>query len=600
MLLADDIGEAAVRGCSNAALLDTVGTVSVPPAVVRRLRWRTLPLLWLGYCCCFIDRSNVAFAALQMRKSLGLTDAVFGLASGLFFVSYALMQVPCNHLVGRLGSRRILAATLFVWSALSVACGFTQGPVSLCVLRFLLGLAEAGYAPGVTLYQSRIFPAATLGRSIAIVGTAGGGGYAVGALTAGSIMERLDGVGGMEGWRWLFVVQGAPGMLVGVLFLRFLSDECARSRTAALARSRTAALVVCLHCPTMPSRSPSQNTTHANHLGTRSVFHRPHDASWLQPDERRLLRAERESSQAGIQVGHPPASTARSLGASVAATASRPLVCLLCVEHFVTNVLSYAGSFFMPEIVRQAYPALSLAQVSMICTIPAILIVAASPNYAACVDATLRRRFAGAWAAIGLAAMLMLTVGGCMLASSLASPGGEEGVGGAARREMPPAQRARPAPLSPVITRALGSPLLLLSLLGASYVAALCSQGPFWSLVSSYLQPLALEPVGIAWVNSVGNLGGFLGPYALGYMHDALGPTCEPPGGGAPVPSAPDAAALPSRAPVHGCTSQFGWGVVILGLGGCLLTAGTAAAFLPTLRADERRSAVRQRCDRDS
>ena len=534
MLATDDVATS-----SNALLASGAcgPAIVFPPRLVSRLRWRLLPLLWLGYCVCFIDRSNLAFAQLEMRSSLGLSDSTFGLASGLFFVSYATMQVPSNRLLDRLGARRVLAATLFAWSTLSACCGLVQGPLSLCALRFLLGLAEAGYAPGATLYQSRAFPAALVARSVAIVGTAGGGGYALGSLSAGLIMQRLDGALGLEGWRWLFVVQGVPGLLVGALVLAFLPDE-------------------------------------------------PHQAEWLSGEERRLLREEREEREgqeaaggwrcrdrAEMASGMHAEDSSESTGgrASRAAPGSLrravrcPSVWWLSAQHLVTNVLSYSCSFFMPEIVRAAYPSASLAAVSAVVSVPSAFILLLSPSYAAAADFSAASRFVGAWAALGLSGCALLAVGACMLADAY---GGAAGPDSAAH-----------------------SPVLLLCLLGSAYVAALCSQGPFWSLVSCTLQPQRLDSVGIALVNSLGNLGGFLGPYALGFMHDTLGPPCANGTAavsqviGAAGASGDDAGVLGDQAASRPmgreeCTSQFGWGVVVLSLGAMLLTACTTAGFI--------------------
>lgn len=193
-------------------------------SIAAKVNRRVLPLLMAGWFMAYIDRFNVSYAALQMNQALGLSAAAFGLGGGLFFLGYALFEVPSNIALVRVGARRWLGRIMVTWGLVTVATMFTQGPASFYGLRLLLGIAEAGCFPGMAYCLSRwLAPrhrAAALG---ALAGVAMLSGIAAGPLAAGLL--ALDGAWGLAGWQWLFLIEGIPAVLVGVSLWRFLPED---------------------------------------------------------------------------------------------------------------------------------------------------------------------------------------------------------------------------------------------------------------------------------------------------------------------------------------------------------------------------------------
>ena len=194
-------------------------------AAVAMLRWRLLPVLWAGYFEIYVVRNNIAFAKeASMGESFGLSEASFGLASGLYFLGYSVAQVPGTQAVARCGARRVLGTIVLLSSLVSSATGFVAADSTLRALRFLLGLCGAGYATGSIYYLARAFPERDVGSAVALLLSAGPVGYAVSSVSSDSIVALCDGLGGWAGWRWLFWTQAAPGILVGVLLIASLPD----------------------------------------------------------------------------------------------------------------------------------------------------------------------------------------------------------------------------------------------------------------------------------------------------------------------------------------------------------------------------------------
>jgi MFS family permease len=189
-----------------------------------RVKRRLLPFLFLLYVVCFIDRTNVSFAALQMNRDVGLSDAVYGLGAGVFFLGYALFEVPSNLVLARVGARRWISRIAITWGILAVGMLFVRGGTSFLVMRFLLGVAEAGYFPGIIYYLSLWFPERHLARAtsrlmigIPLASAIGG--------PVGGLLLGLDGKLGLAGWQWLFLVEGLPAVILGVIALRYLTDR---------------------------------------------------------------------------------------------------------------------------------------------------------------------------------------------------------------------------------------------------------------------------------------------------------------------------------------------------------------------------------------
>ena len=185
--------------------------------------WRILPLILIAYLFAYMDRVNVSFAAASMNEDLAFSATVYGLGGGLFFLGYALFEIPSNLMLVRFGARKWIARIMITWGLLSAAMMFVQTPLQFYVLRFLLGVAEAGFYPGVIFYFAGWFPACHRGRAVSRFFVAAPlASVAMGGMSGWLL--ALDGNAGLHGWQWLFLVQGLPTVLVGLVVLRFLPD----------------------------------------------------------------------------------------------------------------------------------------------------------------------------------------------------------------------------------------------------------------------------------------------------------------------------------------------------------------------------------------
>jgi len=189
-----------------------------------RVGKRLLPFLFLCYVVAYLDRVNIGFAKLQMQADLQLSDTVYGLGAGIFFLGYFLFEVPSNLLMLRVGARRWIARIMASWGLLSAAMLFVSSPFSFYVMRFLLGVAEAGFFPGVILYLTYWYPAQKRARIVAIFMSGVAVAGVVGGPLSGWIMSRFAGNGGLAGWQWLFLLEGLPAVALGVLTLALLDD----------------------------------------------------------------------------------------------------------------------------------------------------------------------------------------------------------------------------------------------------------------------------------------------------------------------------------------------------------------------------------------
>jgi ACS family tartrate transporter-like MFS transporter len=191
--------------------------------VFAKCAWRLIPFMGLLYLVSFIDRANVGFAALTMNKDLAFSPTIFGFGAGLFFVGYALFQVPANLILEQLGPRRWIFCIMVAWGALSAANSLVQGAASFYALRFLLGVAEAGFFPGMILYLTYWFPRAHRARFIALFMAAIPVSFIIGGPLSGAILG-MDGVSNLAGWQWLFLLEGLPACLLAFAVLKFLPD----------------------------------------------------------------------------------------------------------------------------------------------------------------------------------------------------------------------------------------------------------------------------------------------------------------------------------------------------------------------------------------
>ena len=260
---------------------------------LRKATRRLIPFLFLIYVVAYLDRVNVSFAQLQLEDDLDFSDTIFGIGAGIFSLGYVLFGVPSGLALNRFGARRWLAWIMVTWGVLSASTMFIQGPASFYLLRFLLGVAEAGFFPGIILYLTWWFPERERARVLALFMTAIAAAYVAGGPISGGLLE-LDGLAGLDGWQWLFLVEGLPAIALGFVTLRFLQD-------------------------------------------------RPEEAEWLAPDERRFLADE----VAGERV------LKESEGRHRLGDAFRSgQVWLLSVVYFILLAAGFGLTFFVPDLVQ--------------------------------------------------------------------------------------------------------------------------------------------------------------------------------------------------------------------------------------------------------
>jgi ACS family tartrate transporter-like MFS transporter len=203
--------------------------------------WRLMPFILLLRLVHVLDRSNVGFAALTMNQDLGFSPAIYGFGAGVFFIGYSLFEVPANVILERVGARRWTFCILAMWGAFSAACAFAQGPVSFYVLRFLLGVVEGGFAPGMFFYLTLWFPHAYRARLIAMFMAAGPFSFIVGGPLSGAILG-IEGAGGLHGWQWLFLLEGAPACILAFAVLKLLPDRPAQAAWLSAGEKQTIAV----------------------------------------------------------------------------------------------------------------------------------------------------------------------------------------------------------------------------------------------------------------------------------------------------------------------------------------------------------------------
>lgn len=207
-------------------------------AIYRKVMWRIVPFLFLCYFAAYLDRVNVGFAKLQMLKDLSFSDTVYGFGAGIFFLGYVLFEVPSNIVLHRVGARLWIARIMLTWGLISAAMVFVNSPMTFYILRFLLGVAEAGFIPGVLLYLTYWFPAHRRGRMTALFLAAIPMSSIFGGPLSGWILNSLTGALGINGWQWLFLIETIPSLLLGLVMLAYLDDRVAAARWLTAAEKR--------------------------------------------------------------------------------------------------------------------------------------------------------------------------------------------------------------------------------------------------------------------------------------------------------------------------------------------------------------------------
>jgi MFS transporter, ACS family, tartrate transporter len=263
-------------------------------STVRTVAWRLLPLVFLLYLLSLIDRVNLGFAALTMNKELGLTPYTYSLGVAAFFFGYIPCEIPSNLILERIGARLWIGRIAITWGLIASAMALVSGEGSFLAVRFLLGVAEAGLFPGMLLYLTYWFPSAYRTRVNAALVLAIPASGAIGAPLATSLLE-LNGLFGLAGWKWMFLLEGLPTVILGFVVLRYLTD-------------------------------------------------RPANATWLAPEKRAWLEATLERERAAVEAVHSRLSVWRGL--------IDPRVLLLCCAYFAFGTTSYSLGYFLPLIVK--------------------------------------------------------------------------------------------------------------------------------------------------------------------------------------------------------------------------------------------------------
>lgn len=209
-------------------MVDITDVNATERSAMRKSVWRLMPLFTVGYFLASLDRVNVGFAALQMNGDIGLSAAAYGMGAGLFFFSYCLFAVPCNLLMIRIGATRWLSSVMITWGLLAACMSLAQGPVSFYALRFLLGIAEAGFFPGVIYYFTLCFPKSYRGRMVAILMMALPVSSVLGSPLSAALLN-FDGLMQLRGWHWLFILEGLPAVALGLLAMFVLPRDPTRA-----------------------------------------------------------------------------------------------------------------------------------------------------------------------------------------------------------------------------------------------------------------------------------------------------------------------------------------------------------------------------------
>jgi MFS family permease len=199
-------------------------------AVFKKIAWRFMPLLFICYVVAYLDRVNVGFAKLTMLSDLGFSDAAYGVGAGIFFIGYFMAEVPSNLILHRVGARRWIARIMITWAVVSASMALTQSTTVFYILRFLLGVAEAGFLPGILLYLSQWFPAHRRGKMVAILMAGNPVSGIIGGPVSGYILHSMNGVQGLAAWQWLFILEAIPAVILGVVVLYFLTDKVGEAR----------------------------------------------------------------------------------------------------------------------------------------------------------------------------------------------------------------------------------------------------------------------------------------------------------------------------------------------------------------------------------
>ena len=385
--------------------------------IYAKVTWRLLPFLMLCYVVAYLDRVNVGFARLQMLSDLGFSETVYGLGAGMFFIGYFLFEVPSNLLLHRVGARLWIGRIMITWGLVSASFMFIKTPASFYILRFVLGIAEAGFFPGIILYLTYWYPSERRARMVAMFMAAPPLAGVFGGPLSGWIMQSFAGRNALDGWQWLFLLEAVPALIVGLLVLVYLDN------------------------------------------GIRS-------AKWLSDGEKSLLE-ERIAGDRQAVAEH----------ASLSEVFADRRLWVLCVIYFCCVMGHYGLTFWMPVLIQSA-GVNGTFRIGLFTAIPYTGAVIAMILCGASADKRRERR----WHAV-----IPMTIGAIFLS------------------------------LSAIAGTNTTIAIVCLTIAAAG---VLSSGALFWSLPTAFLGGVSAA-AGIAAINSVGNLAGFVSPYVVGWLKDA-------------------------------------------------------------------------------
>ena len=381
----------------------------------RKVRRRILPFVFVLFIIAALDRNNIGFAALTMNAQLGIDSQQFGFIAAMFFPGYVLFEIPSNLLLHRIGARAWIARILISWGLVAMLTGLVQTAMHLYVARFLLGVAEAGYFPGILLYLTYWFRQRELGRTIAMFFTANAVANIIGAPVSGLILDHVHWLG-VPSWRWLLILEGFPAVLGGIVTFFFL-----------------------------PSR--------------------PGEATFLTSEERTWLTTELAAEERQKLASHPT---------TAGRTLKDPRVWHLTAAYFTLLIAFWVLTFWMPQLLKDLSSRYSNTTVGVLVMIPYLVSLAVMIGVGRSSDAKMERRYHA------VVPLMIASLSFVLLATS-----------------------------------AGGSPFLSVLLWCAVASSIYSVFGPFWALPSRFLTG-ASAAAGIACINALGNVGGFVGPYAVG------------------------------------------------------------------------------------
>ncbi len=385
-------------------------------STMRKVNRRLVPFLFIAYFINFLDRVNVGFAALRMNQELGFSPAVYGLGAGIFFIGYFIFEVPSNMALHRVGARIWLARIMLTWGLVAMGTALITSATTFYLARFLLGVAEAGFVPGILLYLSYWYPERLRASAVSKVWAATAIAVVIGSPVSGALLSLswFD----LSGWKWMFILEGIPAVLLGLITYTCLTD-------------------------------------------------RPKNATWLTPEEQQWLQGELEADQRAKQ----------AVSVSRLSDALRsPRVWLLSLTYATLGCGFFGLNFWLPQIIKQASGVSNLA-VGFLNAIPFLCAAVAMVVVGRWSDRTGQRRW--------LYVAGVLIGAACLTLSALST-----------------------------------NPFLALALMCVAMASIWSVIAVFWSLPAAFLSGAGAAS-GMALINSIGGLGGFVGPYMIGWVRSS-------------------------------------------------------------------------------